>query len=148
MPILQLEERNIEAFWPAIKRAVDRSLRVPATDREKFSLNVLKNLYTGLHQAWIVFDWVDGEKETHAIMVTSVNENPLTEVRFLYVSAIYGYRELTEELVRDLDSGLMAFAKSQECSFIKCETNHDRIRYFLNLIEYEIESTNYIKEVI
>ena len=147
MPALMLDVRNIEALWPGIKNTVIKSARIPDKDKEEYSIFVLRGLYSGLYQAWMAFNWVEGEKEIHAMMVTSLNDDNLTGMRYLYVNGIYGYRVLTNEMILDLDKCMVDFAKSQGCNYIRCETNLDRIEEILKFANYEYESTVYKKEL-
>lgn len=147
MPALMLDVRNIEALWPGIKNAALKSSGLPETLYEKYSMRVLQSLYSGLSQAWIGFDWVEGEKELSTFLITALNEHPLTGMKFLYIYGIYGYRPVTDAIAKDLDSSMIAFAKSQNCDAIKCETKVPRVKAILDIAGYHEDTTTYIKEL-
>jgi hypothetical protein len=142
-----LDVRNIEALWPGIKNTALKSSGLPESLHERYALNVLQSLYSGLSQAWIGFDWVDGDKQLSTFLITALNEHPLTGVRALYIYGIFGYRPVTDEIAKDLDASMIAFAKSQNCDIIKCETKVSRVKAILDITGYTEDTTTYIKDL-
>ncbi len=145
--MLQLHPENFQVFWPTIRTGVLRASTLPEKYHTEYASNVLKNLLSGLYQTWLCFSWEEEEKQIHAVLITSVQESPLTEAKHLYVDSIFGHRPLTPELVKGIGDDLIEYAKSQGCICVRCLSNHPRIIELLPHAGFTEESTNYVREV-
>lgn len=147
--IIQLDPRNFSVFWPMIRHGILASSVIPRELYDQYAVKVLENLLSGLFQTWLIFEW-DEEKEEkliHASLVTSLQEDKLTDLKYLYIECIYGYRPMTSELSLEASDELLKYAESQNCVFVRCHTNNTRVFNILKDAQFSEVTRIFEREV-
>lgn len=106
---------QVPAYWDAIKYGITQSV-----SREKLLTtedlnNILKNILTGVADAWIAWDDVEGERKLYGIMVTYASFDSCSDLKNLVIYAIYGYAIAPMELWIDGVKTLKEYGKVLGC---------------------------------
>jgi hypothetical protein len=145
--IIQLDPRNFSVFWPMIRQGVLKTSVLPPELYEEYAKNVLSNLLSGMFQTWLVFEWEGDEKKIHACLVTSLQVDDLTSMKYLYIESIYGYRPMTPELNLETSDELVKFAESQGCKTVRCHSGNPRIFQILKEANFKEVTRIFEREV-
>jgi hypothetical protein len=129
--IIKLQPEQIVTFWEGIKHSLVSVNQVPDEIVADYTNNELVNLLSGLSQCWLIFSYEGDEKFLHAIMTTRIFTNHLYGGSVFSVSSLYGYRSLTEELIKEGFDAIREFARVNNCSMIIAESSNDRVNEIL-----------------
>ena len=129
MAVIQLQPEQVSLFWDALKHAVVQVYRVPVGRREEALNSALAELMSGKYQCWVMYDFDEEKQErrTYAVVVTSIVRHKLLGTDFLMVDAVYGFRKLNDEIIRDSFQSFVKFAENNGCNRVCCESSVSRV---------------------
>lgn len=148
MAIIQLQPKEVAAFWDGIKLALSRSNEVVGDHYDSYMNNALTQLLSGKMAAWIVFDYNEhGAKEVHALAVTSIREDLVFGYKYVYVEALYGMRKVTDQQALDSVEALRTYARNTGCKYIRSVTESDRVKHIATIMGFSEFAAAYSLEV-
>lgn len=139
--IIQLMPQDIPQFWEAIKFTCKNADEVNEKDFPAYANELLIALLTEKAQCFVR---LDDKRILHALVVTRVYDNKLTNEKYLFVQSLYAWTPTgTGEWTSDLDF-IVQFAKSAGCAYIKTQSRHERVYTFLRSIGFSEESRTFL----
>lgn len=150
--IVQLQPKDVSAFWPGISRALIASQGIKEEHREQWLLHALEKILCGKLQCWISYEPFEDEegnrlKKLHIMVVTSILEDRLFGYKSLILEALYGFRKSPNELWLETLEGLKTFCKNSDCQYIRALTNNERAKEIANLLGFFEFASYYSMEV-
>lgn len=145
--IIQLQPEQISDLWEGIKHGIVQVGRITGGDIQGKLNNVLRNLLSGRFQCWIIYDELEDGKKIHALGITYVLKDKLTNDDELIIYTLYGYRKISDELAVDAIDKLKAYAKAVGCVKIHAFTKNKRVTELMELTNFKSEYQFYSLEV-
>lgn len=129
--IIKLQPEQIVTFWEGIKQSLVSVNQVPDEIVAEYTNNELINLLSGASQCWLIYSYVDDAKQLHAILTSRIFKNHLYGGNVFSISTLFGYRSLTDDIIKASFESLRVFAKANNCSMIIAESSNDRVNQIL-----------------
>lgn len=148
MAIIQLQPKEVAAFWDGIKLAMIRSNQVPDEHYQTYANHMLEMLLSGKLTAWVVFDYVtDNSKEVHALAVTSAHKDLVYGYSYINVEALYGFRKVSDEVALSAVDALKTYARNIGCKYIRAITDVERVKHIATVMGFKDFAIAYSLEV-
>jgi hypothetical protein len=91
-------------------------------EKDASAIRLLAAILSGAYQCWIIFEEGSGGRELHAIGLTSLSVDRVTEEKMLVVDTLFAYRPFNSSLSEDCMNKLVSFAKVNDCTAISAWT--------------------------
>jgi hypothetical protein len=136
--IVALQPEQVSIFWDAIKSTFLKTNPCPVgMDEIDYTNKLLEKLLSMEYVAWIVFKYNDkGEKVVHAIGITVIKKDFLTEMQTLHIISLYGFRFLETDLARTSWGEFIKYANNCNCDKIRMESNVKRVFDLAKLVGF------------
>lgn len=148
--LVRLFGEQIPPYWEAIQYGWLQTNPLPlGADAATYLNNLLTELLSGQAQAWLIADVLDtGQKNVHAVAVTRIVEESLTGMCTVVIQALYGFRHISDDLVREAYSDFLKYAKNVGARRVKFYTTNPRVKQLASLIGATLQSELYSMEVL
>lgn len=140
--IIRLNSDQVSVFWDLIRRGLIEANDIPREFQQDYSIHCLIKLHNGVYQAWLCYDINEsGDKEIHAVGVTSILDEKFRGVKILNAEALFGLRPLTDKDINVIIKGLTDFAKANDCKVMSADYSIGRVREILTQMGFEEHRT-------
>ena len=146
--ILQLQPKDVSAFWEGIKICLVRANEVSDEHYEEYTLNALEKLMSGKLQCWVVFNYdEEGRKNIRTMFITSIMEDRVFGYRSLYIEALYGFRKFTDVEALETIEQLKKYCKNTKCRYVRAITSNERVKEIAQMLGFQVLAASYSLEV-
>lgn len=146
--LIQLQPEQVTAFWPAIKQMAIRTGRITENETTQTRVtNILSSILSAELQCWIIYEGELESRVFHAIALTSIHFDTISEERTCVIDQLYAMRPLSPEIAQNAADGIVAYARQNECTAVVAHTNNARAISLLESHGFVKEKSIYILEV-
>lgn len=120
---MKAQPENLKHIWDVVRYGVVRSCPPHVPMSQERIRRVLGSLLADRAQCWLLFTQDEGgQKHLHAMLVSTIEVEQVTQTRFLNLWAMYAYRSSPVEGWQVMRAAVEEFARAQGCASITALT--------------------------
>jgi hypothetical protein len=105
-------------YWNLVKPGLMASNNNLAGSSNTICNNILLNAMAGRCTIWLAFDGNTPDDYT-GFVITSINNDPVNNEKFLLIYLAYAYTELSRDLALEIYATILKFARGESCTSVK-----------------------------
>lgn len=128
---------QVPVYWDAIKYGIVKSVSREKVLTTEDLNNILKNILSGVADAWIAWGDLEGERKLYGVLVTYASFDPCSDLKNLVIYSIYGYAVAPMELWQDGMETLKKFGKKLGCKNLIGYTSAELLEKRMKVLGFE-----------
>lgn len=145
--IIKLIPEQITELWDSIRYGIIHAI-APLVDPTPDNIqDILCQLLRQDMQCWCVYEDIDGNKDIHGYIITSISIDANTKFRSLVIYSVFLYKQVNPNVWADGMNLVERFALANDCTRIVAYTNNPTILSIAEKGGYNTDYTYLVKEL-